>query len=251
MKKSLALILLCLIAPHVTVAQWSFDISFGLNQSSEQFQKPEGNELSSPFIDPRWRILGTLGANYHFDRLSLYGEAGVLNYRTFLQIGPFLDPTGVGIQAPFFEGWLQWIGPYLELGSEYSVFSKQRFEVRAGLGMGYSYDAWNSNRALPETTSGSGRIDGSLEYASTLTYRRIQNLFLTPAFTLTRTTTSGHQIWLKGKYNQGLLTQHDGQFDFVRSLNTDNEIVDEFAFDVLLRNSFYSISVGITLVPSK
>jgi len=247
MKKSALLLCTVLLFSSSLLAQFRLQFDAGITWATEDYPRPEPFENFGLFIDPRPGPVFTLTGQYDWDKLSAYGSAGLMYYRVHEGVGPYLSSNRAGILGPSYGQLVRWVGPHFELGVRKDLFHVENWTLWIGAGGGYFFDYTALGHQYPFVAEGDYWIDRSFEYDATFTYLNNQSFLLGTHLMLSRKTKQGNTWNLKVQYHQGINPLIDGEFHYVRSLDTNNETVSEFAFDFVFRQSFLSFTLGYGL----
>ncbi|HAA12456.1 MAG TPA: hypothetical protein DCE41_12455 [Cytophagales bacterium] len=245
--KSIILITTVLLCSLQVKAQFQLQVDVGFTWATEDYPLPEPFENYGLFVNPRPGPVVTLTGQYNWYRMGVYGTAGLMSYRTFEGIGPFLSTNRAGLLGPMYGQFVRWIGPYAEVGVRRKIARWQQWQVWAGVGIGYSQDYTGRGTQYPYVADGFTSIDKVLEYEATFTYLTIHSFTAGPHLMLSSRTKRGNFWNLKAQYHQGINPIIDGEFHYVRDLDTNNEPLNEFAFDFVFRQSFLSFTLGYGL----
>ena len=231
-------------------AQISLGVEVGFTMPTDQYHLPEHRQNYPLFIDPRPGIYTTGVVQQDWERVSLYAQAGFMMYRTYDGIGPFLSPTGVGFQAPSYGQAVLWRGTVLEIGIRKTVYQHWLANVEVGLGVGHSYEVYSHDNVFPCTKQGFVSIPGSLYFEQEMTWLSPHSFVITPQIRIWRPGRNGHRWWLKATYAQGLNKKAEGVYD-IYLVDLDDTRTYDFSFDVVLRHSFYNLTLGYELFTSR
>ena len=219
--------------------------------ATDQYHLPEGHENYGLFLDPRPGYFANVVGQLDWENLSVYGQVGLMQYLVYDGVGPFLHPSGIGIEPPTYFQLVRWDGTYFEFGVRKTVYQHRLANVEVGLGGSYSFEIEGVDNEFPFYADGGFlEIPGSVYYENEMTWLTPHSFMVTPHVRLWRTTKNGHRIWLKGQYSQGINKKAVGSFD-VFYVDLDNTHTYAFSFDVVLRQSFYNITLGYALFPDK
>ena len=251
--RSLLCLMICIVLSgmhHSAKAQLSVGFDAGFTLPADQFHLPEGYQHIGLFIDPRPGFFGTVTGQYDWNDISIYGAMGWMYYRTDEGIGPFLHGPGTILESPVYEQFQRWSGTYAEIGLRKTIAYHRFANVEAGLGFSYITNYDKIDKAFPDITQGWLEMDRVVRFEAEITRYTAHSFVVSPHIRFWRETRNKDRFWLKIQYSHGLNTIADGRYD-VSLLDFDNNAVEAFSFDVLLRHSFWNCTIGYSIFPAK
>ena len=225
-------------------------MELGYTMATDKYHLPDHRQNYGLFLDPRPGIYTTAVVQQDWEKVSAYAQVGFMMYRIYDGIGPFLSPTGVGFQAPTYIQLVHWRGSFLEVGVRKTVLKHHLANLEVGVGFAHSANLYSLDNEYPCPKEGFLAITGSVYYDQQKTWLTPHSFMVTPQIRLWRTARNGHRWWLKGMYAQGLNKKATGSFD-VYLVDSDNTRTYDFSFDVVLRHSFYNLTLGYELFTSR